>query len=302
MNLKNAALLTHKNCMDGSTCAIVFCAAGGKRENIVFSSPNHDETDEKFADLLDNWDGPIIVADASVSVEMAETVCNYDNLVLLDHHKSAIPLSEYPWAYIEKENSRAGGKMLYDFLIERISNPESLRAYQELVDAADDHDRWIKNIPESDTIATLHNVLGQKLFVNRFLKNPNLSLTNNEQYLLNLEDFKREEYIENRKKEMTVREVDVNGESVRVAFLLANNHQSRLGHAIYEDITLGVDVVVMVGNKSISMRSKQDCPLDLSVVAKLNGGGGHAAAAGCDLGKVLGQDLVEFVIERLKLQ
>lgn len=288
--------------MDGSTCAIVFCAAGGKKENIVFSSPSHDETDEKFADLLDSWDGPVIVADASVSVEMAETVCNHDNLVLLDHHKSAIPLAEYPWAYIEKENTRAGGKMLYDFLMERVNNPENLRRYKELVDAADDHDRWVKDIPESDTIATLHNVLGQKLFINRFLKNPLLQLTSNEKYLLDLEDQKREEYIENRKKEMVVRDIEVDGKKVSVAFLLANNHQSRLGHAIYEDVTLGIDVVVMVGNKSISMRSKQNCPLDLSVVAKLNGGGGHAAAAGCSLGKVLGKDLVEFVIERLKLQ
>lgn len=303
MDLTNTALLTHRSCLDGSTCSIVFCAAGGNKNNIRFSSPSHDKSDEAFLDLYENWDGPIIVADLSVSYNVALTVSLSAEVYLLDHHKSAIPLDEFSWCEIEVDNHRAGGKMLFDFLYDnvRYNSDPCFRDLKDLVEAADDHDRWIKEIPESDTLATLHNVLGQKRFINRFLKTPELSLTENERYVLNLEDEKREEYIKNAKKNLSIVNKSIDGKQIKVAYLLANKHQSRLGHAIYEDVELDIDVVIMISNRSISMRSRPNCPLDLSMVAKKFNGGGHLHAGGMSLGQVIGKDLIELVVEKLQV-
>jgi oligoribonuclease NrnB/cAMP/cGMP phosphodiesterase (DHH superfamily) len=91
MDLTNTKLVTHANCPDGLACAIVFISAGGQRNNVVFSSPNHKFVDEKVKDLLGSSSGvDIIIADLSVSEQLAEVIENaYKNVLLFDHHNSA---------------------------------------------------------------------------------------------------------------------------------------------------------------------------------------------------------------------
>ena len=83
MDLTNTKLVTHANCPDGLACAIVFISAGGQRNNVVFSSPNHKFVDEKVKDLLGSSSGvDIIIADLSVSEQLAEVIENaYKNVL-----------------------------------------------------------------------------------------------------------------------------------------------------------------------------------------------------------------------------
>jgi len=43
-----------------------------------------------------------------------------------------------------------------------------------------------------------------------------------------------------------------------------------------------------------------DGTVDLSKVAALNGGGGHSTAAGCNQAKVLGRELLDLVMDKMK--
>jgi nanoRNase/pAp phosphatase (c-di-AMP/oligoRNAs hydrolase) len=59
-----------------------------------------------------------------------------------------------------------------------------------------------------------------------------------------------------------------------------------MGHAMYSDETLNVDVGVcwFVLNDNtviLSLRSKQGSGVDVSAIAKKYGGGGHPNSAGC---------------------
>jgi len=299
MDMTKVALVTHQGCMDGSTCAIVFVAAGGLRENVFFSSPNHRDTDEIVSDLLQRWTGPILIADASISLSLAEKIYRQD-IVLLDHHKSAIPLTKFPWCEIDVDNTRAGGKMLYDWL-KKNSSSSWFMEYENLVTFADDHDRWIKEYKQSDVLSLFHEVLGQELFIDRFLKNSGPALNAMEQYAVDLEVKKREKYIQKRMKEVEVVRKKIQGHDVNVAYVSAGTHQSLLGNMICEDPTIGADICVLVGS-SVSMRANRLCPVDLSAVAKINGGGGHAKAAGCSIDKLLGKSLVEYVKDNLRFQ
>jgi uncharacterized protein len=301
VNISEAKLVTHASCMDGSACAILFIAAGGLKENIHFVSPNHRDVDEVISDLLETWSGPIILADISISLKLAKKVGRSD-VVLLDHHKSSIPLANFKWCEIDKENTRCGSMMFYDWLLYNMIHPPPIFVnYENLVTLVDDNDRWIRAYSDSGSLALFHEVLGQDLFVDRFLKNPDPILDMMEHYALNLEISKRDKYIERKKKQVQVIEREINGHKVRLGFVASGTHQSLLGNMICDDPELNVDIAVLVGS-SISLRASKACPVDLSVVAKLNGGGGHQAASGCSLDKMLGKSLVEYVIDNLKLQ
>lgn len=291
MDLTKTALVTHKNCCDGSTCAILFIAAGGKRENVFFSSPNHDDVDEIVSELLETWSGPILIADASISLKQAEKVYRSD-VVLLDHHESARPLQKFSWCEIDI-NSRCGSMMLFDWL-KKHAHSSWFFQHKDLVDLVDDHDRWIHNFPESENNAVFHQLVGSKKYIDRFLKNPSPILTDSEKYALELELEKRDDYINYKMKNLFVVPKVIQGHKVNVAFVSSGIHQSRLGNMICEHPDLNVDICVLIGS-SISIRSSHNCPVNLSVVAKQLGGGGHKFAAGCSIDTFLGNNVFNIV-------
>lgn len=301
MNLSRSVLITHKGCMDGSASAVLFLTAGGKEENIYFLNPSSN-IDEFLKDILIKQKDLIFLVDISVSYKLAESI-NSNYIYLFDHHKSAISLNKFNWCKIEINNKRAGCKMFYDWLIKQDFNYKiNFFKYKKLIEIVDDYDRWIKNYSDSDVLATLHNILGQQSFINRFIKDCDIVLTMQEQFCVNIENKKRKEFIKNKKKNTIVKTKRINNENIRIGFVLANNHQSKLGHAICEDAELNVDMAIMVGNERISMRSNGNCSVDLSSIAKRNGGGGHKMAAGCNLHNVLGKNVLELVMDNLKLE
>ena len=295
----NTLLMTHAGCMDGSTCATLFRAAGGDPSNIAFSHPGYDSTDSILRDLLESFDGFILIADLSISYEMAKSIDGLGRVKILDHHKSAIPLGEFDWCDIDVENSRCGSRMLFDF-IQKEMNTQSVAEYRDLVDLSDDYDRWQKQYALSTKLNEYHNSVGQRFFIERFIKNSKVSFTENEKFLLKIEKGRKERYIKSKRKKCVIIDKNIDGNDLKIAFVLSGEYQSSLGESLYSDPYLGVDAVVMVSDKSISFRAHPDCPLDLSTLAMLNGGGGHKKAAGCSLSNVLEDDLLDLVISNLK--
>lgn len=282
--------------MDGSTSALLWMAIGGRREDIYFSHPNHEATDELVLDLISQGKDVIIV-DLSISLSLAEQLNERKaSIQLWDHHKSAIPLDKFDWCFIEKENQKCGCRMFYDYTLTSEIALRGLPAYKDLVMLADDYDRWIKQYnPETDDIASLHWLLGQKLFMDRFAADPSTILSSEEKYLLSIEEQKKKEFIERKEKEALLYPVTIDGQNYEVAVVEANSNQSQLGHYLCETSALFADFAVMIGTKGISFRKKSSCPVDLSVLAKQFGGGGHEAAAGASVANVLGEEFVDLV-------
>lgn len=287
--------------MDGSTCAICFQVAGGNKHNVHFANPQHDATDSILKELLDDGASNILLADVSISKEMAETVSQYNsNVVLLDHHKSAIPLQSYDWCQIDALNTACGSQMLFNYLL---PTTDGLKKYKELIELVDDHDRWMKNYPESDDLALLHPMIGQSLFIDRFLANPLKQLTSEEKYVISIEKRKMHEEISEKKRviQSSIFNKTVNGKNYRFGFVTGVKFVSSTGDALYSDPNLNLDCVVMISGVTISMRSSKACELDLSKIAKDHGGGGHKAASGFPIKSLLGMELIDFVASNLKL-
>jgi oligoribonuclease NrnB/cAMP/cGMP phosphodiesterase (DHH superfamily) len=296
IDLYSSALVTHKGCPDGAACAVLFEALGGKKENVFFSSPNHQDSDEVVSSLLSSFPGSIILADISISEKLASTVTRND-IVLLDHHRTAIPLAKYPWCEIEVANNRSGARMLYDRLR---SEGYLLYAWKEFVELIDDRDRWVNFFSQSADLALLFEIYGQEGFIDRFTRNSVVSFSATESLLLNIENTKRKSYIGKKKKEVEIFVTTVEGRSIRIGFVQAGMHQSALGDSICEDPALDVEAVVIVGEKSISLRGKQRSSVDLSKVAVMNGGGGHYSAAGIPLNNLFPDGIIGLVRDYLK--
>ena len=61
MDFSNILLATHKNCIDGAACDILFLMNGGREENLYYSGADHEKTAELMEYLLTK-DKPIIFA------------------------------------------------------------------------------------------------------------------------------------------------------------------------------------------------------------------------------------------------
>lgn len=301
MNLENTVLLTHKHCMDGSGCGIVFQAAGGKYKNIIFAHPPESESMQNAVDkILKKKPESLIIADISVTNEQARDLnkaFNDNNILLFDHHKTALHLAgAYSWCNVDRENLACGTYMLYNYFVKnryyKDSKPEILK-YKDLVSRIDDHDRWQHNFSNSRELASLHYFVGQKNFMKRFIKNSDLNFTEAESYILKILKDKNKEYIENKISEIAIYDKEYNGKGYRVGIVQANDMQSELGNKACLDMQLNIDFLVMIGNQKVSMRSNDLSDIDVSKIAKQYGGGGHKNAAGFLIDNIVNFNVVE---------
>jgi len=289
--------------MDGSLCAVLFRVAGGKTENIRFTFPSHDDSDDCVREALTDALGRVIVADASVSLSCAEQIdLQYKNIVIIDHHVSASPLTKFSWCKIDTGNTKCGSLSFYYWLLENTPKGRHslLKDYLSLANIIDDYDRWQHNFPESHVFSMLFGLYGQKSFIERCFHNPSISLSGEEYFAVMLERRKLDNLIQQKKEEVSVIPVSIQGHSINLGIVHCYEQQSRIGHALCEDANLNIDIAMLVGTQAVSLRSSATCPVDLSILSKNNGGGGHFHASGVKINNILGKDFCDLVFEKMK--
>jgi len=298
--MKNTKLVTHKDCLDGSACSILFQRAGGLKENIIYTVPSHNATDEVIDHLIYNWEGPIIFADVSFSEQWAEKIDKFRmDVMVFDHHEAANYLAKYKWCHIDEDNLNCGSKVFLDWLSKKLHLVFTTNEWK-FVDIVDDVDRWIWNSPWSEDLSILHKALGQELFVERFVKDIFPKYSNTEKYVIKLEKYKSERHIEEKVRQTQVFLKRVDGKKLRIGIVDASKNISEIGNKLCKDVDLNLDFAVVVGSKSVSFRSTGK--RNVCQIAQLNGGGGHKLAAGCPIKNVLGKPLLNLIIEGLKLE
>ncbi|MCY0898346.1 MAG: DHHA1 domain-containing protein [Firmicutes bacterium] len=124
-------LITHADCLDGATAALVAEASG---LTPVFVDP--DRVEEGLATV---GDGPLYLADVSLPA-VRWPMWRAKITRLLDHHQSALPLAGDPQALIDL--SRSGAHLFYDFAVQRgWLHPTS--AWDRLCLAVERYDLWL---------------------------------------------------------------------------------------------------------------------------------------------------------------
>jgi oligoribonuclease NrnB/cAMP/cGMP phosphodiesterase (DHH superfamily) len=285
--------------MDGSGCAILFRLLGGKKENIYFVSADHNATKEAAEGVMYGQNS-IIFADCSIPVETAEKFAFRKDVILFDHHKTAIPLDGFDWCHIDKENSKCGSLMFKEWLAKKAreiygaaGNLTVVSKYDQLISYIDDYDRWQHNFKESKDLNILHSFYGQSNFIQRFLRNPWCDDSLTERKIVEIQKDKEKDFICNKIRHTEFRKID----GLNFAIVEASSHQSQLGNEILNQF-VDVDIVLMIGPHTCSLRSREG--VDSSKIAKYNGGGGHAQASGFATHNVLGGTLIALIADNIQ--
>ncbi|MCM3706746.1 MULTISPECIES: DHH family phosphoesterase [Cytobacillus] len=289
-------LYTH-NDLDGVGCGIVAKIAFGKDVEVRYNSVMG--LDYQIEKLLENEknikDDFLIITDLSVN---DENLIRLDDLAksggkvrLIDHHKTALHFNDYSWGRVkvQYEDGRltAATSLLYEYLQEHelIEPSQSLDEFVELVRQYDTWE-WDKN--ENWKAKSLNDLFFmvsidefEEKMTERIMNSDTFEFDDFEQKLLEMEEEKIERYVRRKKRELIQTFI---GEHC-AGIVHAENYHSELGNELGKEYPhLDYIAILNLGGKKISFRTIHD-HVDVSAVAGKYGGGGHAKASGCSMGK-----------------
>ncbi|PSR20032.1 MAG: phosphoesterase [Sulfobacillus acidophilus] len=150
-------LITHKNCLDGATAALVAQQCG---LTPVFVEP--DQAEQALLAIADS--NPIYFADVSLK---RSSWRQWQNRItyILDHHQSALPLCGLPGVTIDQ--SRSGGHLMYDFAVLEMGMKPTA-SWNRLCLAVERYDLWKPGHGEGEDLNRLFHRLGYEWYARRF--------------------------------------------------------------------------------------------------------------------------------------
>lgn len=295
-------VITHTD-LDGYGSAIVAEHVFGNMPGGVFVKHlENKDVDRTILEMLSSGElssyDHVYMTDLSVSsdvageIDMALEDGRLKDFVLLDHHKHALPLNIYSWAIVKIEHApgilASGTSLFYDFLKTdwQLEPTPGLEYFVEMVRRYDTWE-WFNLYKEEEAklVNDLFGVYGGPYFSQHVLgylqmKGPHVKLLDsNARHILAIERHRIDRYYEERVKGKAFSKF-LNYSCVVV---FADQYHSELGSRLHQD-NPEKDMVVIVNpnDRKISFRTIHD-NIDLSVLAKRLGGGGHSKAAGAPL-------------------
>lgn len=289
-------LFTH-NDLDGVGCGILAKIAFGDKVDIRYNSVmGLDFQVERFLEKANEKtleDDFLFITDLSVNSENASKMNDFYNqggkVELIDHHKSALHLNDFPWGKVtvEYEDGRLASatSLFYEYLVKEgfLEESSSLGEFVELVRQYDTWEWDRNNNTNAKQLNDLFFMMSidefEEKMTTRIQENPKFEFDDFERKLLELEEEKMERYIRRKKREL----VQIFISDFCAGIVHAESYHSELGNELgKENPHLDYIAILNMGGKKISFRTIHDY-VDVSAVADQFGGGGHAKAAGCSL-------------------
>lgn len=204
---------------------------------------------------------------------------------LIDHHPTAMHLSEYWWTTIKVEDKKgkcSGTSLFYQHLDNKKLKKDNVI---EFVEAVRQYDTWewatIYNNENSKKWNDLLYIYGRERFVEKIVEklkgNSNFEFDETDLLLLELEENKKERYFEKKDGEIIEKTI----ERYNVGIVFAEQYISELGNYLANKHN-NLDFIILIGSQSISYRGIKD-DIDLGIFAKKFGGGGHPKASGSEI-------------------
>ena len=229
---------------------------------------------------LDKYDF-IYVVDLNISEELADFIeANYkEKIMILDHHLSCNNMNKYSFIEVNAEGKESGTSLYYKYLLNNYNNNllnrESTKMLVEHVRTMDIYDFSKTSKEEAEKLEMIFKIYGKDRFIDKFY---NVIINDLELYskedlnLVELEKERIKRYIE--EKEF----MEISLDNKRVGVVFAERYISELGNYLINKYDY-LDYIVLINmDKKISYRGNGK--VDLSVIAKKFGGGGHINAAG----------------------
>ncbi len=285
------------NCLDGLTCAVVAARYfAGRRFEPIFASNNeidnaltsYSPTEPADEEL---WITDISWRDGATDLHLGRLVDRGLKLYWVDHHKTAIDRRaqgafNIPFTGLVLSARYAASRLLYDYLVERAekhgeSRP-GLLASRNLVMLADDVDRWILSNPRSRELGLAVRAMTQEQAYRALLAmDSNITYTGEIRRALGRVGKELERTFSLAESTRHVEEIPPLG--IVVVSAECDGYAGEVAARWSEGFSNAVFALYDHRGHAISLRRSPDCTVDLSRLAAAFQGGGHAAAAGCQI-------------------
>lgn len=324
-------LFTHGADMDGISCHVIAKVFVG--DDVVVSTHNYDDIDKAFLDFLHsnglNDFERVFITDLSISDETAERVDGYlksgrkmPKIQLLDHHKTAERLNKYEWCTVSVNDENTGrptcGAMLFfNYFEKEVGESEmkrflrwndySLASLLAFVQMVRDWDTWEWKNNElswgkiAKQLNDLFGIYGKERFVewaiDKVKRSDHMFIhdwAGDESLLLEIREKEINDYIQ--KKNESLVKYDLHDLGM-AGVVFADRFVSELGNQICENHPeLDFAAIINLSYKTVSFRTVKD-DVDVSLIAKKFGGGGHKKAAGAQIGN--GDEVIGLILNKI---
>ena len=282
-------LFTHTD-LDGVSCEILGKIAFGEDIDVVRC--NYGDIDAKVEEFINSTEeyDKLFITDISVNKEIADKLLSIsDKVILLDHHKTALWLNEYPYALVQVEDESigkmCGAYLFYEYLKKNHKEFDDTPALKLFIDYVRMYDTWEWKEKYDNIIPKRLNDLMYIDGPNEFIDKMVYRLGNNlfifddtDLMKLQIEQTYINSYIAQKNETLMVNDDLFPEYTVGITF--ADKYISELGNKLCE-LHPELDFVVLINMSTltVSYRTVKD-DLDLSAIAKGFGGGGHPKASG----------------------
>lgn len=277
----NGWLVTHENCLDGATAAVVGLAAG---LTPIFVKP--DRVVEGLEQIHDAK--PIYLAD--VSLKMDQWPGWRDRIAfLLDHHQSALPLNQFPQVLVDQ--SRSGAHLFYDYAVLQgwvLATPE----WDRLCLAVERYDLWKPRHDFGQDLGRLFHARGFAWYQTRFHEGFT-PFTREEGDLLAMLVRQEEEFVSQHLKS-AIRFQDSLPFPLYGLKLNDEGPINVIAHRLLEE---GAGLVLVLKDEG-RLSARTDTRIDAArLMESLYHGGGHPRAAGGRLADAIHDDVAAILQE-----
>lgn len=284
--------------LDGIGCAVITKALFGDKVDCEFIDAN------KSSEIINDWlnrgnysvYNTVVISDISVSPEVADRLeATGLNLVLLDHHETAMNITNRPWCTVIDTVEWCGTNLTYEYFKRFDGCAEILAPYEHFVYEVHMYDNWLwikDDCPHANQLNTLLRILGKERFLDRFVEDPSVEFSNSEMVMLMLEQEHIRNYVFSRNKSSFMSTMVVNGTTYDCAVTFADQYVNDVAHDLF-DLYKDANVAIVVSFPyTMSMRTRDGSDIDLTNVTVPLGGGGHPASGGVPIEK---EDLVRTI-------
>ena len=299
-------LFTHTD-LDGVSCEILGKIAFGEDIDVVRC--NYGDIDTKVEEFINDakeYD-KLFITDISVNKEIADKLLSVsDKVILLDHHKTALWLNEYPYALVQVEDESVGkmcgAYLFYEYLKKNHKEFDDTPALKLFIDYVRMYDTWEWKEKYDNIIPKRLNDLmyidGPNEFIDKMvyrLENNLFILDDTDLMKLQIEQTYINSYIAQKNETLMVNDDLFPGYTVGITF--ADKYISELGNKLCE-LHPELDFVVLINMSTltVSYRTVKD-NLDLSDIAKGFGGGGHPKASGSRFDASIVNDMLNNIFK-----
>jgi oligoribonuclease NrnB/cAMP/cGMP phosphodiesterase (DHH superfamily) len=290
----NIQVVSHgPSCLDG-----VMAAAAIKRffteERVITTLAANGDSDRVIQSLrAKGGDDEIWITDLSwtttkTAEHLTNLVRNGVRLYWIDHHRTAVsrataPEFEVPFTGRLLSEEFSAARLAFNYLKELAAErgeqsrlPE-FEKFFPFVAIADDHDRWIHQVPESADWALAVQTLGGIDSFREINKLTQPVMSRRMRIALEAGKKAMNKSLELANATMVDRPL---GNGLRIRTACCMGYSSEVASKLYEGQSSTIVALFDLRSLGVSLRRSTDCDVDLSVLAHQFGGGGHPAAAG----------------------